>query len=302
MTNRHELELAKRVLWVRHAQLAINERLSAGQFRVPVHLALGHEAVAVAVTSNLGNDDRLLLSHRNLHYNLSRLGVLKPIVDEFLGRESGLAGGRLGSMNLSNPEAGLSYTSSILGNNLAVAAGAATALKQQGRAGVAFVVTGDGAMEEGVFYESLLLAGSAGAPMVVIVENNDWSMYTRISERRRTIDLESYARSVDAGYSKASGSDVIELEEVIGKARDNALSRGAPGIVEVSVSTLGDFMANDRLINYHHGPAPKIEWEMVPILDSPAKDPVAYLFEKLDAAEFRELAVSAFEELRGEDD
>ena len=101
------LVLAQEILRLRHSQMLINERYKAREFRLPIHLALGHEAIAVALASVLGEGDQLLLSHRNLHYNLARNGSLRAIVDEFLLRDTGLAGGMYGSMNLINPADGV---------------------------------------------------------------------------------------------------------------------------------------------------------------------------------------------------
>ncbi len=300
MTSRRDVHLVSKVLWLRHAQLAINERLQAREFKIPVHLALGHEAVAVAVTEHMTRADRLLLSHRNLHYNLGRVGKVLPIIREFRGEGDAIARGTLGSMNLSQPEAGLIYTSNILGNNLPVAAGVAMALKSQGEGGVAFVVTGDGAMEEGAFYETFLLAGCAQVPLVILVENNGWSMYTEIAERRNEIDLAGYAESLGAGYIHSDGVNVVKVLDGVKRARDFAKLRSRPCVLEVSLSTLGDIMQEGRLINYHHGPAPEVSWSKWPILDQSGKDPVAKLVEQFSGIDMEEISLSAFEAVRRE--
>lgn len=105
--------------------MIINEKIKIGNFNIPIHLALGHEAIAVAVDSIMEEDDQLVLSHRNIHYHLARTKLLKPELDEYLLKKDGVAAGQLGSMNLANEEKNIVYTSSILGNNLAVAAGIA---------------------------------------------------------------------------------------------------------------------------------------------------------------------------------
>ena len=56
------------------------------------------------------------------------------------------------------------------------------------RTEVPIVVTGDGAMEEGAFM-SLVDVKNLKVPMIIIVENNGWSMYTH-HERRFPIDVE----------------------------------------------------------------------------------------------------------------
>jgi len=122
-------DLAGEILRIRLSQLIINEKYKSGAFRVPIHLAIGHEAIAVAADNALGEQDLLILPHRNLHYNLARAKSLRLIVDEFLLKEDGLANGKLGSMNLANPAARALYASSILGNNLSIASGTALAHK-----------------------------------------------------------------------------------------------------------------------------------------------------------------------------
>ena len=61
-----------------------------------------------------------------------------------------------GSMNFTDSLSGIIYTSSILGNNLSVASGIAKCLKN--KQSLCFCVTGDGAIEEGSFYETLILS------------------------------------------------------------------------------------------------------------------------------------------------
>ena len=134
--------------------------MKKGQFKVPIHLALGHEAVAVAVGTIMGKGDKLILSHRNLAYHLARQSLLKEIWNEYLLEPTGLNAGKSGSMNLANPSKGIIYTSSILGNNFPVATGVAMAEKMLSTKNVTIVLGGDGSIEEGAFYESLLFLKS----------------------------------------------------------------------------------------------------------------------------------------------
>src|SRR3989344_6120066 len=194
MKNKPDINIAKEVLRLRFSQMMVNEKYKAGLFKIPIHLAIGHEAIAVAVSSIMEKNDKLVCSHRNIHYNLARAGALKPILDEYLLKKEGLAGAKLGSMNLANASKNIVYTSSILGNNLPVAAGLALAEKVKG-GGVVMVETGDGAIEEGSFYESMLFMKSHALPVLVIVENNGWSLATEISERRAEVNLSKFAET-----------------------------------------------------------------------------------------------------------
>ena len=172
--------LESEILRLRATQLEINKRLSSGAFKVPIHLGLGHEAVAVTCVAALGASDTIFLTHRNIHFQIALGASLEDLENEYLLKPTGLANGKLGSMNLMNPRSGNIYTSNILGNNLAVALGAGLATSISGSSDVSWVITGDGAIEEGVFYESLLLSASLRLPIVYLIENNDWSLATRM--------------------------------------------------------------------------------------------------------------------------
>ncbi|KIL97751.1 Acetoin dehydrogenase E1 component alpha-subunit [Paramagnetospirillum magnetotacticum MS-1] len=298
--------LARQVLRVRLAQMLINEALKAKKFRVPVHLALGHEAIAVAVGAAMAEGDSLFLTHRNIHYNIARATSLAAEVSELALRPDGLAGGRLGSMNMSNPGRGLIYTSSILGNDLCVAAGAAMAETVLGSGAVPFVVTGDGALEEGVFFESLELARSGDAPLVVVVENNGWSLATRIEERRCPIHVDRVAAAFDLPYGRLSGNDVATYAAELIRLRGEALARRRPVVVEVDLATLGDWLMPHpdfpagKYINYHHGAAPEVTPSDWPVIRDNAEDPVFVLTQRHDADWLRGQSAALLTSLREE--
>ena len=167
-----EIKLAQKIKVMRKIQLNINKKMLKGQFKIPVHLAIGHEAVAACLAEAFSSSDKLLLTHRNIHFQLAFGATEEQLTNEYLLKFSGLASGKLGSMNLMNPNAGNIYTSNILGNNFSVALGIALSLKLKKQVGVVWVITGDGAIEEGAFYEAVLIASSLKLPIVFVVENN----------------------------------------------------------------------------------------------------------------------------------
>ena len=82
--------IAKELLKNRFFQICINQEYKNKKFKIPIHLALGHEAIAVAVSQIMERDDSLILSHRNIAYNLARTKTLKPILDEYFLDKNGL--------------------------------------------------------------------------------------------------------------------------------------------------------------------------------------------------------------------
>ena len=237
-----ELIALKLRLW----QMEINEELKKKRFKVPVHLGLGTEALVVAIASVIQSGDNLLLTHRNAAFNLVLAEDPKAVVREYDGLNDGLAFGRLGSMNLVNPKSGIVYSSSILANNISVACGCAYGQRITQSQNSTVVLTGDGAMEEGAFYEGLVFAKSHQLPLVVVVDNNDYSMASAISQRRCNINLELFCKSIGINYLMLVGNDVNayvkDLEEASRWLRTNC----SPIVVE----------AHTTLLNQHAGPTP----------------------------------------------
>ncbi len=285
MYNEHE-NIAKKTIWLRIAQTIINDHYRNGEFKIPIHLAMGHEAIAVAVDSVMQKNDILLLTHRNAHYNLARQGTLKEELDEYYLRKEGLAQGHLGSMNLNNPKRGIPYTSSILGNNMPVACGYAFGNKVKRTKAATFVVTGDGALEEGAFYESLLFMSSYDLSVILIIENNDWSLGTRTNERRAQIKIDSLLKGLEIEYVYIDSNDVLDYFKQIERIKTNAIENARPIVVEVKLTTLGYWSIQNeqfpkgKFVNYHSGPAPtvaKVMWDNYPVIKENEEDPLHIL-------------------------
>lgn len=298
--------IAKEILRLRLSQMLVNERYKAGAFKIPIHLAMGHEAIAIAVDQAMGTEDLLACSHRNMHYNLAREKSLKPILDEYLLKKEGLAHGELGSMNLANPKKKLIYSSSILGNNLAVASGLALAQKAKGGKGLVIVETGDGAAEEGAFYESLLFMKSNALPAIVIIENNEWSMHTRIEERRSEIDFSKLANSLGASYATLRGNDAYEYAVQLKEIRAQAFAEKSPVVIEVRIMTLGGWYVKnddgkgDRYVHLHAGPTKAISLAEWPEIESSANDPVFVLQKHFPAEILKTMAKEILKNLEAE--
>ncbi len=234
------------MLRIRTWQHVLNERLKLGHFKVPIHLAFGYEALAVSLVGCLGKHDQVILHHRNIAYQLAMAKSLLPVLDEFLGRPTGAAGGVLGSMNLAMKGTPVAYTTSILGNGLPVATGVALHQKLQSTAGTTFVVIGDGGIEEGSCYESLVFAKTQGIPLTVIMENNDQSMSSSILQRRCPIDWSALTNSLGIPYRSATGTSHAECSISLQEARRLCLETSSPVFVEVRL----------HAFNQHAGPSP----------------------------------------------
>src|SRR6266853_5814029 len=273
------------MLRLRYWQHLINEMLKRKQFKIPIHLAFGHEAVAVALDRCVEPDDAICLTHRNIAYNLARLRSLDSILGHYRLISTPVQPGLMGSMNLAAEHTSIAYTSSVLGNNLPVAMGIAMNRKLAGRSGVVFVLTGDGAMEEGAFWETCLFARSHHLGLVIIVENNNYSMSSTIDQRRSGIDLAQVCSGVGLRYHHAKGAIFADTKRAISAARVDAAS-GNPACIELELTTF----------NQHAGPTPGWPGDSFHIAlddgllvkDSP-EDPIYHIRQALGAAMFERL-------------
>lgn len=271
---------------LRYWQHLLNERLKAKEFKIPVHLAFGHEAAAVAMDLTMRSDDALCLTHRNGAYNLARSKAFEVELAHYRLEPHPEIGGQMASMNLAMENTNIAYSSSIIGNNLAVASGIALHRKLVKSPGVVFVMTGDGAIEEGVVWESLIFARSHELRLVVVVENNNMSLGSSIEERRCAIDLSRVCSGLDVAYQCVSGALLSEIKAALGTAREQA-SNGRLSLVELDIKTF----------NQHAGPTPgwpedplRIALEEGLVFNNDPKDPLYHLQEAIGVAAFDRLA------------
>jgi pyruvate dehydrogenase E1 component alpha subunit len=280
------MDIATAIIRLRYWQHLLNEMLKQKKFKIPIHLAFGHESAAVAVDRCMGADDVLCLSHRNAAYNLVRSKSLRAVLDHYLLVSQSNHKGFMGSMNLAVADSGILYTSSILGNDLPVAAGIAMNRSLLQKPGVAFVFTGDGAMEEGVFWETMIFARSHKLPLVIVVENDNHSMSSTIAQRRSSIDLSLVCAGVGIAYQKVDGAAIGGVLSSFRAARASA-ERGEPACIELQLATF----------NQHAGPTPgwpddplRISLDDGLVVRDTPEDPVHLIRQELGDADFRQLA------------
>lgn len=296
--------LAREIICLRLRQMLINELYKIGRIRIPIHFAFGYESLAVAVGHAMKYGDSLILSHRNIAYHMARDDRFELFLDEYLLQKTGLSKGRFGSMNLINPTRGVLYTSSILANQFPVACGVALGSEICGFKSVTWVSGGDGAVEEGAFYESLLLARSIDAPVVFLIENNEWSMHTQISERRKPIDLRTLSDSLGVKFYSLAGNNPYDYLKKLLSIRKQALSIKVPACVEIKMKTLGDWIDRNNLdypggkfVKYHTGPSPSTTISKWPLMKESEDDPLYVLTKIMPVASLKKIAERQFKAL-----
>jgi pyruvate dehydrogenase E1 component alpha subunit len=155
---------------------------------------------------------------------LAKGGDLYKMIAEIYGKVSGCCKGRGGSMHLIDLDVGFLGSSAIVGNSIPIGVGAGFTHKLNNSDALSFVFLGDGAIEEGSFYESVNFSAVQNLPIVYICENNLYSVYTGLNMRqpvKRNIYEMVGAMGINA--VKIETADVINClsltTEVINQAR-----------------------------------------------------------------------------------
>jgi TPP-dependent pyruvate/acetoin dehydrogenase alpha subunit len=226
-------DLYRRLLRIRKVEEKIVELYPRQEMRCPTHLSLGQEAAAAGVCAALRDEDRIFSTHRCHAHYLAKGGDLKRMFAELYGRVTGCAKGKGGSMHLVQPEAGIMGASAIVGGSLPIAVGSALAARMQGRPRVAVAFFGDGAVEEGVFHESLNFAALRKLPVVFVCENNFYATHSHQSARQPADNIHERA----AGYAmpgvRADGTDASAVYVAAREAVQRARRGDGPTLLEI---------------------------------------------------------------------
>jgi pyruvate dehydrogenase E1 component alpha subunit len=209
-------------LRIRMVEEKIIELYPTDVIQSPVHLSIGQEAVAVGISSNLNAADWVFINYRGHAFYLAKGGPLPEFFAELMGKATGLSKGKAGSMHLAAPEQGIMGASAIVASTISHAVGAALASKIKGEKGRVFVANfGDGAMEQGVFFESLNFAALHKVPVLFLCEDNGLAVHTSKSERQ-AFNLEKLVESFGIEYFNIEeGYD----PQIVGKLSQDPIRR-----------------------------------------------------------------------------
>lgn len=226
-------KLFESMLRIRLVEESIANKYSEQKMRCPTHLSIGQEAIAVGVCANLTSQDQVLSTHRAHAHYLAKGGCLNSMMAEIYGKASGCSKGMGGSMHLIDTSVGFMGSTAIVGNTIPVAVGLALEKKLTRKKSIACVFFGDGATEEGAFYESVNFAIIHSLPILFICENNLYSVYSGL-EVRQPVDRKIYkmVRAMGISAQHGNGNDVEEVARKVKHAKTMILKSGGPQFLE----------------------------------------------------------------------
>ncbi len=218
---------------IRRVEQRIAEVYPTDKIQSPVHLSIGQEAVAVAACEALQPGDVAFGSYRCHAFYLAKGGDLRKMIAELYGKATGCAKGKAGSMHLIDVLAGVMGASAVVGTTIPHAVGYALALKMRGGPNVVVNFFGDGAVEEGVFHESMNFAALKQVPVVFICENNFYAIHSPQRSRQAFPGIAELARSYGIPAERVEDPDVLKLHGKVKEAVDEVRKGRGPRFFEV---------------------------------------------------------------------
>jgi len=209
----------------------ISEYHKADEMRCPVHFCVGQEAVPAALSVVVRPDDFLFCHHRSHGYYLAKDAPLNALFAELFGKETGANGGLAGSQDICSP-AQRFYGGAILAGGIGCAVGAGLALQFQDAGAVAITAFGEGATDEGLFWEAISHASAARLPVIFLCENNRYATFSPQTKRQPADNLSERVRAFGMRAEQVFGNDVLAVHDVLQAAMDRARHQLGPTLVE----------------------------------------------------------------------
>lgn len=284
---------------IRKFEQAALQSYQKGKMGGFLHLYIGQEATAIGTISVLGDNDHIITAYRDHGHALAVGMEMNECMAELYGKYTGCSKGKGGSMHYFEPEKRFWGGHGIVAGQTPLGAGLAYALKYKGIKGCALCYLGDGAINQGVFHESLNLASLWDIPVIYIIENNGYSMGT--SQHRSSAfpedGLAARASSYNIDFDTVHGENLYEVRAKTNKAVQRAYEKSRPSVLEIFTyryygHSIADanhqrYRTKEEIRHYQENKDPINVWEQILIEEG-----------HLDADKVKEIDKAAKEEAK----
>jgi pyruvate dehydrogenase E1 component alpha subunit len=277
------LHMYEQMFKIRTFEEHVNELYTGAKMPGLAHLYIGEEAIAVGVCEALHKDDYITSTHRGHGHCLAKGASVEKMFCELLGKAPGYCGGKGGSMHIADQENGNLGANAIVGGSAALATGAAFANKRLGNGRVVVCFFGEGALGQGVLYESMNMAQLWKLPVIYVCENNLYNEYTHYSESTAG-SMRARAEAFGIVTVEVDGQNIREVYEAaqqfVGRARRG---EGPAFLLCYTYRYLGHHVG-DINRTYYRSPDEEKEWKT-------GRDPLKTLSEWLIANQMADSSV-----------
>ena len=222
MNTESYLRMYRQMVKIRTFEENANQLYLAAKMPGVTHIYSGQEAVAVGICEALEASDQITSTHRGHGHCLAKGAEFRRMFCELLGKAEGYCRGKGGTMHIADQDNGNLGANAIVGGSAGIATGAALSAKRLRNGSVAVCFFGDGALGQGLLYESMNMAALGQLPVIYACENNLYGEYTHISEMAAG-SLCARAQAFGIESHTVDGQDVLAVNslarELVARAR-----------------------------------------------------------------------------------
>ena len=228
------------------------------KYRGATHLCVGQEAAEAPISIALRDDDYVTSNHRGHGHSISKGTDTKAMMAEMFGREAGCCKGKGGSMHVAEFEKNHLGANAVVGGGLSIAGGAALGVKyaKTGQVVVSFI--GDGAVQEGVFNETLNMASALKVPAIFVVEDNGAAMTGRLEDVSNIENCAVRAWAYNIPGDVIDGTDALACWDAYVRACEHARSGKGPYLLVMMVMRYKGHSLSDSCKTYRSDEEDKI--------------------------------------------
>lgn len=282
------LELYRKAYLIRASEELIIKHYDTNEMKTPMHMSMGEEAIMAGVSTALGKNSHTFGTYRSHGLYLSVADETDKFFAEMLGKSTGVLRGKGGSMHLLSPDDGLMGISAVVGSTLPLAVGNAFANVYLKKKQITTVFFGDGAVDEGVFWESLNIACLKSLPVLFVCEDNEYAVHTPLSTRRGYKDLTNIVKQYSCSVFKSDTTDAEHIYNLTIEAIDSIHKKQQPAFLELKYYRYLEHVGiHEDFIAGYRNKEEFIEWYK--------KDPVHLLRKKLKELKINETEIIKLE-------
>jgi len=211
---RLSIELYKKMYLIRKAEETIITYYPEDEMKTPMHMSMGEEAIVAGVCQALSHDDQVFGTYRSHALFLAKTGDVDDFFAEMYGKDTARLKGKGGSMHMCAPMSGFMGSSAIVASIIPVALGAAYANNRACNNKIVAAFFGDGATDEGAFWESMNIACLMKIPIIFICEDNEFAVHAPGAERRGYSSLPDIVSKFNCNVLKGVTTDVEEIYQI----------------------------------------------------------------------------------------
>jgi len=244
---------------VRRAEETIRQEYDQDEMKTPVHLGIGQEAIVVGVCHSLPPGTKTFGTYRNHALYLSVTQDTDGFFAELYGKAAGPGKGKAGSMHLASPARGLMATSAVVATTIPLAVGAALANQYRRSPDVVVCFFGDGAVEEGVFWESLNFACLRRLRVLFVCEDNGLAIHTPTAARQGFRSIPEAVGGFRCHVMSGDGSDLLSVVAMTQQILERMAQNACPGLLHFSYFRFLEHVGPREDFNAGYRPRPSRE-------------------------------------------